>query len=136
MRSEYQRRRDALVRALAERLPHVPVIGADAGLHVLIELEEGLAEDAVLAQTRDRKIALESLRAYALPGYVGLARLLVGYARLPEASIPAAVDELAIVLERASAAPGGPARSHQPQESQSADLLGADSSCGDADCCS
>jgi GntR family transcriptional regulator/MocR family aminotransferase len=88
----YQHRREALLQALAERLPHLTISGAAAGLHFVLELPPGSDEAAVVAAARARGIALDPLRAVR-PG------LVVGYANLPEALAPAAVQALAGALE-------------------------------------
>ena len=44
MRVRYRARRDALVAALAEELPEATVHGIAAGLHVTVELPDGLDE--------------------------------------------------------------------------------------------
>ncbi len=87
----YQRRREALLEAFAARLPELTISGAAAGLHFVLHLPPRHDEGAVVAAARARGIALDPLRA-ANPG------LVVGYANLPEALAPAAVEALATVL--------------------------------------
>lgn len=50
-RLRYRRRRDALVRALAEEAPHLEVTGIAAGLHVLLRLPPGTEQSVVQAAT-------------------------------------------------------------------------------------
>jgi GntR family transcriptional regulator/MocR family aminotransferase len=102
MRAVYRRRRDALVRALAAQLPHVPVSGIAAGLHVVVELASTEAEAAAVEQARTRKLAIESLSEHALPGYAGPPGLLIGYAGIPEPAIPRAVDQIAQIVATGS----------------------------------
>ena len=87
----YQRRREALLDAFAQRLPELTVSGAAAGLHFVLHLPPQHDEATVVAAARARGIALDPLRA-TNPG------LVVGYANLPEALAPAAVEALATVL--------------------------------------
>ncbi|GIH28919.1 GntR family transcriptional regulator [Acrocarpospora phusangensis] len=84
MRREYRGRRDALVRALAEHFPGVRVRGISAGLHLYAELDDPLSF-ARAAQAHG--IAAE-------PAGDGLA---IGFARLPEHRIAAAVRAMARV---------------------------------------
>jgi GntR family transcriptional regulator/MocR family aminotransferase len=88
----YQRRREALLDALAERLPDLAVSGAAAGLHFVLHLPPRSSEAATVEAARAQGIALDPLRA-TKPG------LVVGYANLPEALAPAAVEALAATLE-------------------------------------
>jgi GntR family transcriptional regulator / MocR family aminotransferase len=77
----YQRRREALLAALAEQMPDVGVSGAAAGLHAVLHLPDahGVAERAAA-----RGVALEAMGG----------KLIVGYANLPEAQAPAAIAAL------------------------------------------
>jgi GntR family transcriptional regulator/MocR family aminotransferase len=64
-RRRYRRRRDALLRALAARLPDAQVQGAAAGLFVVLRLADGTSEDAVLRHARAAGLALEGVGAGA-----------------------------------------------------------------------
>ena len=61
MRPIYRRRRDVLLRALAEHLPEVRPVGASAGLHVLAWLPPGVDEAAVLRRAREAGVGLYGL---------------------------------------------------------------------------
>jgi GntR family transcriptional regulator/MocR family aminotransferase len=89
----YQRRREALLSALAKRLPDLTVSGAAAGLHFVLHLPPDSNEAAVVEAARAHGIALDPLRATA-------PALVVGYANLPEALAPAAVEALARALRQ------------------------------------
>ena len=95
-RRRYQRQRDALLAALASRLPEVSVHGAAAGLYAVLHLPEGLSEQAVLAAARSRGVALEGLAASA-------PALVVGYANLTDAAVEPAVAALAASIAQATA---------------------------------
>jgi GntR family transcriptional regulator / MocR family aminotransferase len=93
-RRHYHRQRDALLAALAGKLPEVSVHGAAAGLYVVLHLPDSLSEQAVLAAARSRGIALEGL-AGSTPAIV------VGYANLTDAAVEPAVAALAASIEQA-----------------------------------
>jgi GntR family transcriptional regulator/MocR family aminotransferase len=97
-RQIYRRRRDALVRALDEHLPQLRLHGVAAGLHVLIELDRGVDERAVVAAAARRSIRVYGGGDYRAKRLAGPPTLLVGYGGLPEATIPEAVKALALVL--------------------------------------
>ncbi|MDE3070855.1 MAG: PLP-dependent aminotransferase family protein, partial [Acidobacteriota bacterium] len=95
-RHAYRRRRDLLLRALAEQLPALRVTGAAAGLYVAVELDEGDVEAA---------LALAAREGIALEGFSGRrSGLVLGYGNLAPAAIPAAVGALARCLGGAARA--------------------------------
>ncbi len=64
VRTEYRRRRDALVTALAEGVPSVRVEGVAAGLKALLRLPPGLDEDAVVGALGAASVAVYGLRDF------------------------------------------------------------------------
>ena len=88
----YRARRDALVAALRRELPEVRVVGVEAGLHLVVLLED-IDDELVATSLRKRGVGVEPLSAY----YLGAARpgLVIGYARLPETRAAAVVAALA-----------------------------------------
>ncbi|WP_243842938.1 PLP-dependent aminotransferase family protein [Mumia sp. ZJ430] len=94
LRSRHRRRRDAMVAALAERLPEARVQGAAAGLHLVVTLPEGIddravAEEALAGGVKTHPLSLHRQR----PGRPGL---VLGYA----ANGAGAVDDgIAVVAE-------------------------------------
>ncbi|MDA0165904.1 PLP-dependent aminotransferase family protein [Solirubrobacter ginsenosidimutans] len=94
-RRDYRERRDALVAALEERLPQCRVTGVAAGLHFLLRLPPGTDEAAVVARLAERRVRVRGLGGYRLAPNPGDPALVVGYGRLPLASIDALIDQLA-----------------------------------------
>jgi len=88
--------RDALLAALAQSLPELPVKGVAAGLHAVLGLPEGADEDAVVAAARERGVALNGLGGDP-------PALVLGYANLAEAAVGQAVRALADAVGAASA---------------------------------
>jgi GntR family transcriptional regulator/MocR family aminotransferase len=97
-RRDYRERRDRLVAALSHRLPECRVEGVAAGLHLLLRLPPGTDEAAAVAQLASRRIRIRGLNSYRLTPRVGEPALVVGYGRLPLASIDAAVEALREVI--------------------------------------
>jgi GntR family transcriptional regulator / MocR family aminotransferase len=100
MRLRYRKRRDVLVRSLASELSMVEIGGIAAGLHVVASFPSSYSERRIVAEARKRRIGLYGLgehrvRARRLPA------LLLGYAVAGEATIPAAIRELAAAVEAA-----------------------------------
>jgi GntR family transcriptional regulator/MocR family aminotransferase len=97
MRPVYRRRRDALLAALAARLPQWEPAGVAAGLHLVAWLPPGLDEDAVVAAAAARGVRVHGVGPYRLatPGRAGL---ILGYAALDEAGLAAGVDLLAAAV--------------------------------------
>jgi len=87
MRRRNRRRRDALLEAVAAKLPEARVEGAAAGLYAVLRLPDGVDEAAVLREAERRGVAVEGLGESG-PAFVA------GYANLPESAAPAAVQAL------------------------------------------
>ncbi|MBO0824718.1 MAG: PLP-dependent aminotransferase family protein, partial [Actinobacteria bacterium] len=62
-RLAYRRRRDHLLSALAREVPEVGVTGIAAGLHAVIRLPTGVAEEDVIATAASRGLAVQGLAA-------------------------------------------------------------------------
>lgn len=81
----YQRRRAALVAALARHVPDVRVTGGAAGLFLSLALPDSADEAAVLAESRARGVMLDGFDEHALAGHApGLA---FGFSGGPEAAL-------------------------------------------------
>jgi GntR family transcriptional regulator/MocR family aminotransferase len=84
MRTEYGRRRAALLSALARYAPLIAPIPAPGGLHMVGRLADELNEEAAVRRCRERGLAVSPLDAY----YAGPARmrgLVMGFAGTPSA---------------------------------------------------
>ena len=101
MRVAYRARRDLLVEAVAEELPHATVHGIAAGLHATVELPDTYDEREIVAEARRRRIDLEAMSDYRLSDAAGPPTILLGYAQIPEPSIRAGVREVAAAVEAA-----------------------------------
>jgi GntR family transcriptional regulator/MocR family aminotransferase len=99
-RSVYRARRDALVAALAHELPGCLPGGVAAGLHLVVPLPDGADEAAVLAEARARGVGLYGLSEHRIEP--GPPALLLGYGRIAEPAIGAAVAELAAAVRYAA----------------------------------
>jgi GntR family transcriptional regulator/MocR family aminotransferase len=101
-RQAYRRRRDALVGAVARRLPGLRLDGAAAGLHLLLRLPDGIDDVAISHAAEARGVRVEALSPMSLIG--GPERgLVLGYSRLSVERIDGAVATLAEVLRAADA---------------------------------
>src|SRR5436853_6930304 len=89
MRGVYRRRRDALVVALGLELPQLAVEGIPAGLHVCARLPDDLPLGPLLERAWQDGIGIFGYE------HGGVARVLLGYANLPEPSVAPAVRALA-----------------------------------------
>ena len=97
MRPVYRRRRDALLAALARRLPWLRPAGVSAGLHLVTWLPPHLDEDAVIGAARRAGVGLDAVGPYRItnPGPGGL---IFGYATVSERAIAEGVARLAQVI--------------------------------------
>ena len=92
VRRRYRTRRDALVTALAEELPHWKVRGVAAGLHALVDLPEGSDEEALTAAAAAHGVRIQPLAPLRFaPGPPGL---VLGYAGLTPSRLTDAARRL------------------------------------------
>jgi GntR family transcriptional regulator/MocR family aminotransferase len=97
MRPVYRRRRDALLTALAQRLPGLQPAGISAGLHLVTWLPPHLDEAAVVGAARQAGVGIDAVGPYRItnPGPGGL---IFGYATVNEHAIAEGVSRLAQVV--------------------------------------
>ena len=97
-RQVYRRRRDMLVNALRKALPELRIEGIAAGVHLVLALPDSVDDAAITADARGAGIALEPLSRFQVR--TRRSGLVLGYGRLHESAIPAAVQALSRILAR------------------------------------
>ena len=95
MRGSFRRRRDLMIATLADELAELTVEGIPAGLHVCGRLPAEMALGPLLAAAWGRSIGIFGFQ------HGDVARILLGYANLPEPSVQPAVRELAELVRGA-----------------------------------
>ncbi len=101
MRLRYRRRRDRLVRALAERAPQVRVSGIAAGLHAVLRLPPGTEAQAVRGASW-LGLAVQGMDGFRHPDHrpgPDADALVVGYGTPAEHAFPAALEALCRTVE-------------------------------------
>jgi GntR family transcriptional regulator/MocR family aminotransferase len=102
-RHEYRHRRDRLVRALSTTLPRLEFLGAAAGMQLLLQLPDRVDDTAIAEAAASRGIGIRALSPLHLTPR-GEPGLLLGFGRLSESQIEAAVGALASVIMAVGAA--------------------------------
>lgn len=90
-RNLYKKRRDLLIGQLKSGpIGHkIQILGAEAGLHLLLRLAGGPDEGEMLARARNQGVALTGLSAYYQnPDLSPKSTVLCGYAHIPQQKIP------------------------------------------------
>lgn len=85
-RNVYKGRLEALLTALRESqlAPWVQISGAEAGLHILLRVGNGLSEDELIRRAAESGVRVYGLSAYYAPGgSPGKATVILGYAGIP-----------------------------------------------------
>ncbi|MGH2868069.1 MAG: PLP-dependent aminotransferase family protein [Solirubrobacteraceae bacterium] len=102
-RAVYRARRDRLLTALAKHVPGLAVAGVAAGMHVVLRLPDWADDAAISARAWEARIRVPALSSFcvAQPEQRGL---VIGYGRLHESSVAAAVRALATILRQFGAA--------------------------------
>jgi GntR family transcriptional regulator/MocR family aminotransferase len=98
MRPVYRRRRNALLAALANRLPELTPTGISAGLHLVALLPPSLDEAAVVDAAHRNGVSIDGLGAYRI-AHPGQGGLIFGFATVNEQAIAEGVDIIARVIE-------------------------------------
>ena len=102
-RLRYQRRRDRLIAALARAGLEPWVTGLAAGLHAVLHLPPGAAEDEVVAAAAARGLTVDGMSTYRMPGVDHPEALVIGYGTPPAHAFTTAVTRLCAVLQAAQA---------------------------------
>jgi len=98
MRPLYRRRRDALLTALAGRLPQLEPAGVSAGLHLVTWLPPYLDEATVVEAAARAEVGIEGVTPYRI-SHPGPGGLIFGYATANEQAIAEGVAILARVID-------------------------------------
>jgi GntR family transcriptional regulator/MocR family aminotransferase len=101
-RKRYRARRDALVAALARRLPDATVSGAAAGLHLLVHFDKEPDGPAVVERAAQLGLQIASTWAYRAGAPAARGGLVLGYGNLGDGEVVRAVDLLAAAVAAAS----------------------------------
>jgi GntR family transcriptional regulator / MocR family aminotransferase len=104
MRPVYRRRRDALLTALAARLPQLRPAGISAGLHLVTWLPPDLDEATVVRAAAGAGVGVEGVTPYRI-SHPGPGGLIFGYATVSEHAIAEGVGILAGVIDGISRPP-------------------------------
>jgi GntR family transcriptional regulator / MocR family aminotransferase len=97
MRLRYQQRREALLQALAQRLPQGRTSGAGAGFYELVLLPQEVNEAALLDAAAARGVGVEGL-AWHRCAHGGPPGIVLGYGNLSEPAIRHGVNLIAEAL--------------------------------------
>jgi GntR family transcriptional regulator/MocR family aminotransferase len=98
MRTVYAQRRETLVRTLAARAPDVALHGLVAGFHAVARLPASSDERAIVAQARERSIALYGMSMYRASGAVQPPELVLGFGNLSDDAIERGIARVSDLL--------------------------------------
>lgn len=96
MRTVYKRKREVLVREIKALDIPVEIQGADTGLHLLLNVHNGMTEESLEAQALEHGVKVYGLsKYYSDKSSMGkVPQILIGFAALTETEISAAVQTL------------------------------------------
>jgi len=102
MRAEYAGRRDALVTALAEHAPHVPLTGLAAGFHAVVHLPRGTEESVIVDRALAAGVRLYGMGRYRAAGAAGSPpQLVMGYGNTSARAVAAGIATIGPLLRTA-----------------------------------
>jgi GntR family transcriptional regulator / MocR family aminotransferase len=96
-RRTYRARRDLLVAELARLLPGSEVSGVAAGLHLVVNLPDGVPASSVVGEAEARGVHIADLDRYRA-GSSGPPAVVLGYGNITDALVPQAVAVLADIV--------------------------------------
>lgn len=96
MRNIYKKKRELLVKSILELNSPIKILGADAGLHLLLSIPNHMSEDQLILTAFQRGIKVYGLSKYYLDkSYADLSpTIIIGYATMKEDEIAKAVQIL------------------------------------------
>ncbi|OGO78732.1 MAG: GntR family transcriptional regulator [Clostridiales bacterium GWB2_37_7] len=96
MRNIYKRKREILVRSIEELNCGMEVLGAEAGLHLLLKVNNGMTEEQLAASALQAGVKVyEMSKYYYDKSHIGkIPKILIGYATMTELEISKAVRML------------------------------------------
>jgi GntR family transcriptional regulator/MocR family aminotransferase len=98
MRGVYGRRRDLLVRLLAELAPGVEVAGLAAGFHLVAKLSNALDESKIVAEARRRGVGLYGMSVFRSDQALIPTELVIGFGNVAEPALERGVRLIADLL--------------------------------------
>lgn len=99
MRTVYRKRREALVAAISQTLPECPLSGMPAGLHLIMQLPDGVDVRGLMARAAAAAVGVVPIDRYLVGGESRPA-LVIGYGNLRTGREREAVERLAGAIRR------------------------------------
>ncbi|MFH8368266.1 PLP-dependent aminotransferase family protein [Streptomyces sp. NPDC018031] len=103
MRAGYAARRTALLTAVAEHAPELPVTGLAAGFHAVAHLPPRADENQVIAAARSRSVGLYGMSPCRAVRTETPAQLILGFGNVSERGIAAGIAAVSDLLTRPAA---------------------------------
>ncbi|MDP4108403.1 MAG: PLP-dependent aminotransferase family protein [Bacillota bacterium] len=96
MRNIYKQKRETLIKALKNALPNSAVKGANAGLHLILTVDNGMSEEELILSARNNGVRVYGISQYYFGDAPkdGNTSLLLGFAALREKEIYEATERL------------------------------------------
>jgi GntR family transcriptional regulator/MocR family aminotransferase len=98
-RLAYRRRREQVVTVVRHAAPAAEIVGAAAGLHLVLRLPPGIAENGVITEAAGRGLVVQGLGEFAQGVHDQPPALVIGYARPPEHAFSGALARLVATLQ-------------------------------------
>jgi GntR family transcriptional regulator/MocR family aminotransferase len=102
-RQRFRTRRDALITALTRDVPAAGINGAEAGLHLLLDLPPGASARRIVGAAPRHGVELCDLNLLRLTGQADDRQLMVGYGNLADTLVDEAVEVLVELIHASTA---------------------------------
>ena len=88
MRNVYKKKRALFLSEIKSKLEPVEVLGANAGLHLLLKINNGMSEEALVERAKDKGIQVYGLSNYCLrKKEIAVPQVVLGYGSMTEEKI-------------------------------------------------
>lgn len=96
MRIIYKRKRELLVKNIEKLKVKTKILGADTGLHLLLEVDSEMTEEQLVLSALDKGVKIYGISNYYIDNKIisGLPKILIGFASIGESDIVLATNLL------------------------------------------
>lgn len=105
VRTTYATRRTALLEALSEHAPSIAVTGLAAGFHAVAHLPDGVDEQQIVADARERAVGLYGMSVCRASHELAPTRLVLGFGNVGARAIGEGIAAIADLLKVSSLSP-------------------------------
>lgn len=101
MRATYKNKREVLISTIKKYAKNSKIIGDEAGIHILIEIDNGMSEEEIVTKARKNGVKVYPLSDYYIDdeySKIKIPTILIGYAVIGIEDIKRGIEKIADIL--------------------------------------